>query len=1032
MLDTQGQAANGSVMNVGGDAMKIDSGTASSDTQSVLTVRNSHSSQELVGTNLNSPVLDLPMDVAIPDAGAGRQDRGSNDANPIERQALAEAPERLPRIFDNSRPRPVAQHCTRQASYRDHVSYHQRGDFYPPRAAVYHDNDGPRAHRDYSLLGHHEHSGRLKQKAQTGFVAVMADMESREERDDRRDDRRDRGGYRGGNKRRRDDGDDNHYRGDDRRNTRRRNDDGPRRRYEEPPFPKLRRLLLNIASSTKLPQDEAIDIAKFFGEHYDDERLRADFFDVFVQLIVEQPFKIPFVAAVAYYANDVKPEITAEAMKRVAERAQEALNAGEWKEFKLLLRFFACLQSLYSDEGVFPFLGQLFDTVVDLQSANENDVLGIELVKIILLTIPYALVSGGERFHEQAQQLLKNTEIVASNAVPIESLIHSYVGDFESKPVNYNSVIGLLQAQLSVEAENGFELRCIPRIDVDALRRMMAKEEDALPTAPQTHAFPTFIIPSPVNPGPRPVFPEAYFSLFADQEVDTVPKTTDIASSLVRDAIVDTINQLDFNREMVAKFLVDVDCYWSVDIFAKRGSPFDKFRELVGDKVQYKSEDMIIDAIFSQLFKLPSAEHKLVYYHALITQCCKVAPAAIAPSLGRAIRTIYKNLPMMDLELGYRFLDWFSHHLSNFEFRWRWTEWLEDLELSNLHPKKAFILATLDKEIRLSFAKRIRSTLPEPMHSMIPERLDADNSPDFKYDNQVDTPYAAEGQMLLTQLRKKATSEEIQATIDSIHEKALEQGITEVLVPSTDAFVTAICRLGAKSLSHVLSCIERGKDRLLEISQNEVARRQIVASVVEYWKDQPGVAVRIIDILLNYTILAPMTVVQWVFGSHMGAGEALTESWVFEMVSNTVAKVTNRNRQIASARLQKGLQQEQTEMVEATLAKDRDNARELFKYIEDSMRGVAEGSADTLVEKSTNGNLTDEEVQLIKAWGKRWHTVFIRKAQVEESVVGEEAVEARIKLLAAEPDVVAVAENMEQDGNGVAEATNGDAQMSLG
>ena len=39
---------------------------------------------------------------------------------------------------------------------------------------------------------------------------------------------------------------------------------------------------------------------------------------------------------------------------------------------------------------------------------------------------------------------------------------------------------------------------------------------------------------------------------------DTVPKTTDIASSLVRDAIVDTINQLDFNREMVAKFLVDV------------------------------------------------------------------------------------------------------------------------------------------------------------------------------------------------------------------------------------------------------------------------------------------------------------------------------------------------------------------------------------------------------------------------------------------------------------------------------------------
>jgi hypothetical protein len=85
---------------------------------------------------------------------------------------------------------------------------------------------------------------------------------------------------------RRADDTDNHYRGDDRRGPQRRRQDdgGPRRRYEEPPFPKLRRLLLNIASSTKLPQDEAIEIAKYLGEQYDDERLRSDFFDVFVQL----------------------------------------------------------------------------------------------------------------------------------------------------------------------------------------------------------------------------------------------------------------------------------------------------------------------------------------------------------------------------------------------------------------------------------------------------------------------------------------------------------------------------------------------------------------------------------------------------------------------------------------------------------------------------------------------------------------------------------------------------------------------------
>jgi nuclear cap-binding protein subunit 1 len=60
----------------------------------------------------------------------------------------------------------------------------------------------------------------------------------------------------------------------------------------------------------------------------------------------------------------------------------------------------------------------------------------------------------------------------------------------------------------------------------------------------------------------------------------------------------------------------------------------------------------------------------------------------------------------------------------------------EDLSLSDLHPKKAFIIAALDREIRLSFAKRIRSTLPEQMHSLIPARLDDDKSPDFKYESE--------------------------------------------------------------------------------------------------------------------------------------------------------------------------------------------------------------------------------------------------------------------------------------------------------
>ena len=57
---------------------------------------------------------------------------------------------------------------------------------------------------------------------------------------------------------------------------------------------------------------------------------------------------------------------------------------------------------------------------------------------------------------------------------------------------------------------------------------------------------------------------------------------------------------------------------------------------------------------------------------------------------------------------------------------------IEDVELSKLHPKKAFILSALDKEVRLSFARRIRETLPQEYHPLIPATKDND-IPEYKY-----------------------------------------------------------------------------------------------------------------------------------------------------------------------------------------------------------------------------------------------------------------------------------------------------------
>jgi len=260
--------------------------------------------------------------------------------------------------------------------------------------------------------------------------------------------------------------------------------------------------------------------------------------------------------------------------------------------------------------------------------------------------------------------------------------------------------------------------------------------------------------------------------------------------------------------------------------------------------------------------------------------------------------------------------------------------------------------------------------------------------------NPAVTPHSVEGKQLLQLLKRKAPESEIQAVIDAIH--STSQAPEDAFLASTDAYITAICYIGSKSLSHVLSYIERCKERLLALgTAHAEARSQIISSVVSYWSQtQTGVAVNIVDKLLNYTILTPTSVIEWALGTpeRLAGGRILAEAWVYEMVARTVAKVTGRVRQIVAARMQPGQSAEQIALLDKTLAKEVADMRALFAIIEDALVGVAEGSASGMVENADldgPDGLDEDETQLLKTWGVKWLRTFRRKLAVEENVVLE-------------------------------------------
>lgn len=294
------------------------------------------------------------------------------------------------------------------------------------------------------------------------------------------------------------------------------------------------------------------------------------------------------------------------------------------------------------------------------------------------------MIDATPELASRANTLLENTDIIASTPHSLEALVNPYPTDDDTNSIRL-SVIGLLQTQLQDEAQMSWKLSCLPRPVKMAFPQDTPADGEATNGDDQAgeqatkitkHAFPTIQVPEPVINGSRAIYPDIYLSIYLNQAVDTVPPLSNIASSLIRDGCVDTINLLDCNRNIAAKALIDVDRYFSPGTFIKRAVPFDKVLEVAGDQGStWKPEDVVIDVIFSQLFQLPTPEHKYVYYHSVLTEACKIAPSAVAPSLGRAIRFLYRNILQMDLSLSHRFLDWFAHHLSNFGFTWKWAEW---------------------------------------------------------------------------------------------------------------------------------------------------------------------------------------------------------------------------------------------------------------------------------------------------------------------------------------------------------------------
>ncbi|CAG8720387.1 3359_t:CDS:10, partial [Cetraspora pellucida] len=600
--------------------------------------------------------------------------------------------------------------------------------------------------------------------------------------------------------------------------------------------------------------------------------------------LMELPMKTFIYGTLVGLVNVKRPDIGSAIVKMTAQTLQQCLNEGNWRGAKFALKFFA---ELTNANVILPrtMLDIYDDLLTTLDEPN---------VKLVALQLR-------ERSPEMLDSILSKIErYFESRDRAIAEIGGSVV---------LHSVMPYIGSNLPYDQadRNGWECQVLlkPWSDYDSVLVTSDQHEvDKFIVKEHSHQL--------CNTLPVPLF--RVFVGLEDEAIVDSHKTTDISYFLIRDAIDDIIEIYEINRKECTKYLKDLAYNFASGTFVEKDTTTSitksetKVKDELDIKIEpnmdtfsnnwgvedskevnassisnqgivgFKLEQIIVEEIFSHIFRLPQPRFKPIFYHSLLTEICK------------------SMHDFMDVECCYRFWNWFAHHLSNFGFVWNWKDWETTLQLDPLHPKVCFIRETLEKTIRYSYYDRIRSTIPEEFLVLFPT---AEPTTNFRYEDPDHylNNFAAS---LISKLRNKSSNSEIQAHLEEVGKNFPDLPAKEKEQAIRDLFVQCVLMLGSKSFSHVLNVIERYLLILQSLNETPEARLHTVKIVAEFWVNNTQFLGILLDKLLNYRVIDAISVISWLFTDEME--KDIARSYMWEIMKNTINKVISRVKQVTSKR----------------------------------------------------------------------------------------------------------------------------------
>lgn len=604
----------------------------------------------------------------------------------------------------------------------------------------------------------------------------------------------------------------------------------------------MRRSIAEIGEPSRSQVDEVLrEITDAIVSAH--EEVRPPVLETISAVVFEQPHKIPLLSFLVDLVNRKLPSFSRTVVEMTHTVIADALKFGLYRKLDVFLRFAASI-SVIDGNNVEELIADLAERANDIPHLA----LGHSLYSAAVFATLYRLNTGAPMNERIEKALLAFSPVVecdASEIAPFYGENAPYTGQF--------SIVLLAEAVRNAQAEGwptDFLLkasRLLPEIT----------DEDSK----ETHRFPAVqvakadeLVPSRISRH-EPLRPPIWTRIYLPRDgIKTVPEPNTIFAQLLRDVASANINQMDFNRKEVTRQLITLDIFFESTKFAPPGVAFDELVNFTDGRSTIKVEDVALEAVLDQMFRLPSPGFPTVYFDTILIEACVMAPQAIAPVLGRALRFLFDNCESLDAEVYFRVIEWFGHHMSNFGFTWKWTEWTDALSLPKLHPKQVFMRELICKQVRLSYPQRVRDVLPSEFVGLVPEISEV---PEFSYanDEKVSAFIKAaqesveRGLEAFDKLREAITAEKIGQEASE-----LDKAISSVLVSS-------ICQLGSRSVSHASTWVKQ----LSSLVRDNISDQQLtIDAIMSFWKEQPWTGALVLNRFVIEGLVSSESIVKYV------------------------------------------------------------------------------------------------------------------------------------------------------------------------